>query len=121
VEIYVATVLAKEGHEDDVARFYVEQEEALRGAKGFRSRQILQARPGTMIEAVKKHLTEEQIARHSEAEGPGGVQFIIIEQWDSVDEKTTYSRSIDSSRNQALIPHLLPEHSHEYYKDVTPS
>jgi hypothetical protein len=121
MEIYVATVLARQGHEEEVTRFYTGQEESLRGVKGFRGRQILRARPGTMLEAVKKVLTEEEIARHAEAEGPDGVQFIIIEQWDSIDEKTTYSRSIDTGRMKDLIPHLLPEHSHEYYEDVTPS
>ncbi len=121
MEIYIATVFAKPGHEDEVTKFYQDQAEPLQSAKGFRDRQILRARPGTMVEAVKKVLTEEEIARHAEAEGPDGVHFVIIEQWDSIDERTAYSRSIDAGRVKDLIPHLLPEHTHEYYRDVTPT
>ena len=28
--------------------------------------------------------------------------------------------AIDGGRNRDLIPHLLPEHTHEYYDDITP-
>jgi quinol monooxygenase YgiN len=120
MEIYITTIYAKHGHEDQVARFYSDQEEELRKAKGYRGRQIMRARTGTMVEAVKKVLSAEEIAKHAEAAGPDGVHFVIIEQWDSIDDKMTYSRSIDSGRNRDLIPHLLPEHSHEYYDDITP-
>ncbi|TDJ46727.1 MAG: hypothetical protein E2O52_04345 [Gammaproteobacteria bacterium] len=119
MEIYIATVFAKPGHEADVTKFYQEQEEQLKAARGFRSRQILRARPGTMAEAVKKVLSQEEIDRHSEAAGPDGTHFVIVESWDSIDERMTYSRSIDGGRMQHLIPHLLPEHTHEYYEDVT--
>ena len=121
MEIYITTIFAKNGHEDQVAQFYYDQEEELNNAKGFRSRQIMRARPGTMVAAVKKVLTEEEIAKHAEAAGPDGVHFVIIEEWDSIDEKMTYSRSIDSGRNRDLIPHLLPEHTHEYYDNITPA
>ena len=119
MEIYITTIFAKHGHEDQVAQFYKDQEDELKNAKGYRGRTIMKARPGTMVAAVKKVLTEEEIARHSEAAGPDGVHFVIIEKWDSVDDKTAYSRSIDSGRNRDLIPHLLPEHTHEYYDDIT--
>jgi hypothetical protein len=120
MEIYITTIFAKHGHEDDVAKFYADQEAELKTAKGFRGRKIMRARPGTMVAAVKKVLSEEEIAKHSEAAGPDGVHFVIIEEWDSIDDKMTYSRSIDSGRNRDLIPHLLPEHTHEYYEDITP-
>ncbi len=118
---YITTIFAKNGHEDDVASFYLDQEKSLRDTQAFRGRQIFKARPGTMVEAVRKVLTEEEMARHAEAEGPDGVHFVIIEQWDSVDEKTAYSRSVDAGRAKDLIPHLLPEHTHEYYEDITPA
>ena len=118
---YITTIFARLGHEDDVTKFYVDQQASLGEVKGFRGRQILRARPGTMLAAVKKVLSAEEMARHAEAEGPAGVHFVIIEQWDSVDEKTVHSRSQDSGRMRDLIPHLLPEHTHEYYEDVTPS
>ena len=121
MEIYITTIFAKNGHEDQVNKFYVGQEESLQRTEGFHGRQIFKARPGTMVEAVKKVLTEEEMARHAEAEGPQGVHFVIIERWDSIEQKTTYSRSVDGPRAADLIPHLLPEHTHEYYQDVTPS
>jgi quinol monooxygenase YgiN len=121
MEIYITTIFAKNGHEDEVTRFYAEQEEGLNRAKGFRDRQLFRARPGTMVAAVRKVLSEEEMARHAEAAGPDGVHFVIIEHWDSVDEKTAYSRSADGGRARDLIPHLLPEHTHEYYEDITPS
>ena len=119
MEIYITTIFAKNGHEDQVAKFYKDQDEELKNAKGFQSRKIMRARPGTMVEAVKKVLSEEEIAKHAEAAGPDGVHFVIVEEWDSIDDKMTYSRSIDSGRNRDLIPHLLPEHTHEYYEDIT--
>jgi quinol monooxygenase YgiN len=121
MEIYITTIFAKLGHEDDVTSFYLDQEEALKKAKGFQSRQLFRARPGTMVAAVKKVLSAEEMARHAEAEGPQGVHFVMIEHWDSIDDKTTYSRSADAGRAKDLIPHLLPEHTHEYYEDITPS
>ncbi len=119
MEIYVATVLAKKGHDEEVAKFYLDQEEELKNAKGFRSRQILKARTGAMREAVSKVISAEEMARHP-AEEPPGTHFIIIEQWDSSDDKTAYSRAQDAGRSRDLIPHLLPEHSHEYYEDISP-
>ena len=121
MEIYITTIFAKLGHEHEVTQFYADQEESLQDVEGFRDRQIFRARPGTMVEAVRKVLTEEEMARHAEAEGPKGVHFVIIEKWDSIDQKTAYSRSVDGGRARDLIPHLLPEHTHEYYHDVTPS
>lgn len=121
MEIYITTIFAKLGHEEQVTQFYAEQEGSLNATDGFRGRQIYRARPGTMVEAVRKVLTEEEMARHAEAEGPQGVHFVIIEHWDSIEQKTTYSRSVDGGRARDLIPHLLPEHTHEYYEDVTPS
>ena len=120
MEVYIATVFAKLGHEEDVTNFYRDLEPSYAEAKGFHGRQILRARPGTMLEAVKKVVTPEEIARHPEPPGPPGVHFVIIEQWDSVDDRIAFSRSLDSNRQKALFPHLLPEHTHEFYSDVTP-
>ena len=118
MEIYVATVLAKTGHEAEVAKFYVGQDEELQAAHGFRGRQILRAKPGTMRAAVSKVIPAEELAKHPEVE-PAGTQFIIIEQWDSVEDKMAYSQKVDGGRAREVIPHLLPEHSHEYYEDLT--
>lgn len=120
MEIYVATVLARKGHEEEVAKFYLEQEEELKSASGFRDRQILKARTGAMRAAVSKVIPAEEMAKHP-AEEPPGTHFIIIEKWDSSDDKTAYSRAQDAGRAKDLIPHLLPEHSHEYYEDISPA
>jgi heme-degrading monooxygenase HmoA len=120
MEIYVATVLAKKGHEAEVEKFYVGQEGELKAAKGFRGRQILKARTGAMRAAVGKMLPPEQVAKHP-AEEPPGTHFIIIERWDSSADKTAYSLAQDKGRSKDLIPYLLPEHTHEYYEDVTPA
>ena len=118
MEIYVATVLARKGHEEDVAKFYLDQEEELRSAEGFIGRQILKARTGAMRAAVSKVIPAEEMAKHP-AEEPPGTHFIIIEKWNSSDDKTAYSRAQDSGRAKNLIPHLLPEHTHEYYEDIS--
>jgi quinol monooxygenase YgiN len=118
---YVATVYAKTGHEDEVAAFYQDLAPLSDRAKGFRGRQILKARPGTMVEAVLRIMTAEELAGHREPphEEPQGVHFIIIETWDSVDDRIAFSRGLGKARNKALFPHLLPEHSHEFYEDVS--
>lgn len=120
MEIYIATVFAKHGHEDEVTRFYQDLEPMYADVKGFHGRQILRARPGTMVEAVKKVVTAEEMAAHAEPPGPPGVHFVIVERWDSVDDRIAFSRSLDRDRQKALFPHLLPEHTHEFYSDVTP-
>lgn len=119
MDTYIATVTAKPGSENEVADFYLGLGPQYEGALGFKDRQILQARNGTMVEAVKRIRTAEELADHpADAEHPG-THFIIIEQWDSVDDRINFSRSLDKSRSAKLFPHLLPEHSHEFYKDVS--
>lgn len=121
METYIATVFAKHGHEEDVTRFYQELEPFYEDAQGFHGREILRARPGTMLEAVKKMVSPEEMARHAEPPGPPGVHFVIIERWDSVEDRMAFSRSLEGDRQKALFPHLLPEHTHEFYSDVTPA
>ncbi len=118
---YVATVYAKNGHENQVTAFYQDLERLSARAPGFRDRRILKARPGTMVEAVLRIMTPEELAGHKEPphEEPQGVHFIIIETWDSVDDRIAFSRGLGKERNKALFPHLLPEHSHEFYEDVS--
>lgn len=118
---YVATLFAKTGSEDAVTAFYQEMEAALRDAPGFRGRRILRAMPGTMFEIVKGYLTEEQLASNPEPPHPDGVHFVMIEQWDTAEDRVRFSRSQDASRARSLYPHLLPQHTHEFYEDVTPA
>ncbi len=120
MEIYVATLSAKPGSEEEVTRFYQEMEPALRAAPGFISRQILRSRPGTMFGIVKQYLSEEQLASAPEAPHSEGVHFVMIEQWESAEDRVRFSRSQDKARAASLYPHLLPQHTHEFYEDVSP-
>ena len=116
---YIASVFAKPGHELAVTRFYQDLEQPLKEAPGYRNRRILRARPGTMEAEVRRVVPPEQLKGHGH-DGPAGVHFIIVEQWDSVTERVAFSRGVSGGRSKELIPHLLPEHSHEFYEDVTP-
>jgi hypothetical protein len=118
---YVATVFARNGHEDQVAAFYQGLASLSAQARGFRGRQILKALPGTMMEAVMRIMTPDELAGHTEPphEPPPGVQIIVIETWDSVDDRIAFARGLSKDRNKALFPLLLPEHSHEFYQDMS--
>lgn len=118
---YIVTVWAREGREQDVTKFYQDLEPVMRQAKGYRGRRILRGRPGTMEAAVRNLVSAEELARHAEAAGPKGVHFVVIEQWDSVEERVAFSRSASASRGRELFPNILPEHTHEFYEDITPA
>ncbi len=117
---YIVNVIAKPGHDEQVAQFYQDMEPLYEGAKGFRGRRIFQAKTGTMAEAVYRHYSAEDLAQHAEPphEDPG-TQFILIEEWDSIDERILFLKGLASGRNRDLIPHLLPQHSHEFYEDIS--
>lgn len=117
---YIATVWAKPGHDNEVTQFYRDLEPLMRAADGFQSRRILRARTGTMAAAVRKLVTAEEAARHADHE-PKGTHFIMVEQWESVEKRLAFSRGAAAGRTRDLIPHILPEHSHEFYEDVTPA
>jgi len=118
--IYIVTVRAKPGCEAEVSRFYQDLEPQLRAARGYRGRQVLRARTGTMAAAVRQSLTAEELARMPE-KPPAGTQFVLIERWDSVEDRMAFSRGVAASRGKELFPFLLPEHSHEFYEDITPA
>lgn len=119
---YIVTLFVKTGHQDDVVRHYQELESQMREAPGYHGRQIFVAKTGTMAEAVRKLYSAEELAKHAEPphEDPG-VQVIMIEQWDSVDERMTFSKSVIAGRQKEIIPYLLPNHSHEFYEDCSVS
>jgi len=117
---FITCVLAKPGHELAVTQFYQDLEQGLKAAPGYRGRRILRARPGTVEAELRRVVPPDQLKGH-EHDGPAGVHFVIIEDWDSVVERVAYSRGVAGSLGKALFPHLLPEHSHEFYEDVTPA
>jgi len=117
---YVVQVSAKPGHEEEVTKFYQDLEPLLKEAKGFRGRQMLRGQMGTMAAAVKARLSKEELAKHAEPphEHPG-TQFVIIETWDSIDDRMQFSMNVQAARTKELIPHLLPDHSHEFFEDIS--
>jgi quinol monooxygenase YgiN len=118
---YIASLFAKPGHELEVTRFYQDLEPLMRAAPGFRGRKIFRARPGTMEAEVRRVTPPEDLKGRGHEGGPEGVHFIMVEQWDSVAERVAFSRGASRARNKELVPHLLPQHSHEFYEDVTPA
>lgn len=119
--IYIATVWAKPGHEEDVTRFYQGLEPLMRAAKGYRGRRILRARTGAMVEAIRKVVSAEEMARHPEPAAKG-THFVLVEEWDSIEERIAFARSsATAGRAKDLFPFILPEHSHEFYEDVAPA
>ncbi len=117
---YIVTIWAQPGHENEVTGFYQGLEPLLRAARGYRGRKIMRARTGTMATAIRKTMTAEELARMPE-KPPPGTQFVLVEEWDSVEDRIAFSRGVAASRGRELFPHILPEHSHEFYEDVTPA
>jgi len=118
METYIVTLFVKTGHEDDVVKFYQDLEPQMRKADGYHGRQIYLAKRGTMAAWVRKAYTAEELAKHAEPPHEDkGVQLIIVEQWDSIDQRMTFSKTIDSSRQKAIFPHLMPNHHHEFFED----
>jgi quinol monooxygenase YgiN len=101
---YVASLFAKPGHELEVTKFYQDLEPLMREAPG-----------------VRRVTPPEQLKGHAHEGGPEGVHFIMVEQWDSVADRVAFSMGVARGRNKDLFPHLLPQHSHEFYEDVTPA
>ncbi len=121
MDTFVTTFTVKAGSDEKVADFYVSQQAQYEAAKGFRGRQILQSRPGTMLAEVRKFMSEEQIASHPAPDmSECGSHFVIVEQWDSAEERMAYSQSRDKKLDRDLFPNLMPEHTHEFYDDLTP-
>ena len=120
MENFVITFTSKPGKEAAISDFYISLQPEYEKAKGFRGRQIFRARPGTMADALSKVMTPEQMAQHPAPPSDGSVHFIIVEKWDSIEDRMAFSATLDKSRNAELFPNLLPQHTHEYYTDISP-
>jgi heme-degrading monooxygenase HmoA len=116
MQTYIVQVVAKPAG----TRFYRDVEPVLRKAKGFRGRKIYRGQTGAMATAVRKLYTAEELAKHAEPphEDPG-TQFVIVEQWDSLDDRMHFTKHGEGPSSKDLIPHLLPAHSHEFFEDVS--
>ncbi|MEZ5565160.1 MAG: hypothetical protein R3F24_06410 [Gammaproteobacteria bacterium] len=118
---YIATIYAKPGQELAVTKFYQDMEPMLAAAQGYKGRQLLRARPGTLEAEVRRVTPPEQLKAHAhEKAGPEGVHFVLIEQWDTVADRVAFARGVSATRGKELFPYILPMHTHEFYEDVTP-
>jgi quinol monooxygenase YgiN len=120
MQTYIATVITKPGHADDVADFYQSLEPLLKQAEGFVERKIFRAQNGAMAQWVMKNYSVEELAKHAEPpHDDPGCQFIMVEQWHSLETRMRFAKEVIGGRNRELIPHLLPNHSHEFYEDIS--
>ena len=122
METVVVRIAAREGMEEKVEQFYLSQQAEYEAAEGFIDRTILRARTGTMMQSILSRMTPEQIAKHPkppEPEGDQGTEFLLIERWESVDARMTFTMSRSKERDKELFPYLLPQHASEYYDEVT--
>ena len=121
METVVVRIAAREGMEDNVEQFYLSQQSEYEAADGFVSRTILKARTGTMLESIMSRMTPEQIAKQPapEQDGEQGTEFLIVEQWASIESRMTFTLNRKKERDKELFPYLLPQHAAEYYDDVT--
>ena len=121
METVVVRIAAKAGMEDKVEQFYLSQQAEYEAAEGFISRTILKARTGTMLESIRSRMTPEQIAKQPapEPDGEQGTEFLLIERWESIDSRMTFTLSRKKERDKELFPYLLPQHAAEYYDEVT--
>ena len=120
METFIITIMAKSGHEAQVTRFYESLREKSKNAKGLIDRKMFRARTGLMAEEVKKIYTAEQLAAHPEPpHADAGTQFVIVEIWESIEDRMLNSKNSETeSRIKDLVPHLLPDHSHEFYEEI---
>ena len=57
--------------------------------------------------------------RPPEPEGEKGTEFLLIEQWESIDQRMAFTLNRKKERDKELFPYLLPQHAAEYYDEVT--
>ncbi len=118
MELFIVHISAKHGHEDAVAKYYLEGEADMKNAKGYRGRKIFQAETGKMVEAVHRFYTPEELAKDPEPpHGPQGTDFVVIEYWDSVDDRMTFAKQRTGKSD--FVTHLEPDHSHEFFREIS--
>ena len=42
--------------------------------------------------------------------------FVMIEEWESIQDRINFGRSMSKEHHMKVIPYLLPNHSHEFYE-----
>ena len=115
METYIATLYAKKGHEDEVAAFY---SGLTRDVEGLEERTVFRASDGRFAALVREKLPPGADGP-PHGHGPQGTHFIVLERWRSADDRIAYSMQPETrAENMKVIPHLLPEHTHELYDQV---
>ena len=119
MEHFIVIMSAKPGEEAKVARYYQQLSSEIEAAEGFLGRTIMQSVPGAMAKDVTQRITAEERAKHPPHDHAAAVQFIVHEQWESKAARWAFSSNLKVDRRTELFPYILPEHSHEYYLDIT--
>lgn len=121
METVVVRIAAKSSMEDKVEAFYLGQQAEYEAARGFLGHTILKAKTGTMFDSIRSRMTPEQIAKHPapETDEAQGTEFILIERWESIELRMDFTMNRSKERDKDLFPYLLPQHSAEYYEEVT--
>ena len=118
MEHFIVTLLAKPGGEAKVASYYQRIGKDIEAADGFLGRTVMRSVPGSMAEDVNKRITAEQRAEHPPHDDEQSAQFIIHEKWESKEARWAFSSNLNIDRKAELFPHILNEHTHEYYVDA---
>ena len=81
---------------------------------------IYSLQDGLFLKMVEQTYTKEELEKMAgqEIPGPEGVHFMIHEIWDSAEQRMRYSRADEHKFTLRLVPHILPEHSHEFYETI---
>lgn len=117
---YILNVVAAPGRADNVANFFRDLEPSLRDAQGFKSRQIYQCRVGAMAQSINKHfLGKDAESIEVPLEDDKGTQFVVIEKWESIQDRMAFSKNLNAGRNNDLKANLLPQHSHEFFENIS--
>ena len=118
MENYIVTIYAKEDYADEVGEYYKGLQSKYESAPGFISRKIFRAKTGAMEQAVKVAYSEEELANTPEEDHDHGEHFVMIEEWESIQDRINFGRSMSKEHHLKVIPHLLPNHSHEFYEAI---
>ena len=67
-------------------------------------------------QTVKATYSEEELANIPEEDHDHGEHFVMIEEWESIQDRINFGRSMSKEHHMKVIPYLLPNHSHEFYE-----
>ena len=118
METYIVTIYAKFEHADEVANYYTGIQSLYQEASGFISRKVYRAKTGAMVRAVLETYSKDELKGNPEEAHAQGEHFVIIEEWQSIQDRINFGRSLSKEHHMKVVPYILPEHSHEFYKNI---